>query len=78
MNLCMGVLVVPWLDTRQERGRDEAGSTGLGRFLLLGPPASSSGLGAVLRLRQTGHASWAALILCLLVKGQNMRLPNKI
>ena len=31
-----------------------------------------------LGLYQMGHASLAALILCLHVKGQNMRLPNKI
>lgn len=42
VNLCVGVLVGPWPDTHQERGRDEAGSMGLGRLLLLGPPSDGS------------------------------------
>lgn len=73
VNLCVGVLAAHGLDG------DGSGSAGLGRLLFLGPPGSSLGLqSSAPGLCWMGHASWAALILCLLVKGQNMRLPNKI
>lgn len=42
MNLCPGELVVPWWDTGQERGQEEALSVGLGRPLLLGPSSDGS------------------------------------
>lgn len=51
---------------------------GVGLLFLGSPEAPLRLQSAALGLRWLGHASSTALILCLFVKGQNMRLPNKI